>query len=479
VSFRGRLILAIALGLLVVAGGVALERELEPQTSSAPVAASAPISGARYCPHGGGEGWRVWVVIANPGDEATEVRVAARLGSAPPVVTPAVIEPRTHRYFEVPASQMAAATTVEFLGAPVAAGTVAVRPDGGLAADPCAGNPDVRWQVPEASTLRGEEFYLVVHNPFAGESVVDVSILTPKQLLRPGRLQGIVLASGEVKALPLHAFALGEQALAATVSAPLGRVVVAGVGVSRGGIRSVLGVHDAARRWLLPGGGDPAGGTVLVAAPEGQAPFRVSAAGGSGQQPLLELESVPNGTAKAFDIAAPDAAVEVEGQGQIPFIAGRRLLAQAPAPPPPPPQSQGSRGRQPARGQGGGPPPRKEPPAPPPPGDLASTRGLSRAQSRLVALPPVGPEGGPAILVLHNPSVQERTATVTFLGTAAPPPPPTDVAVPPGTLIALPLPAGPPAAALVETDVGGLVAAQVSTEPSAYAVSAAVPMPLG
>lgn len=476
-SLRGRLILAMAIGLLVLAAGVALERELAPRTPPATVAASAPISGARYCPHGGGEGWRVYVVTANPGDDPAEVRVAARLGSSPPQVTPAVIEPRTYRYFEVPASQMAAATTVEFLGAPVAAGTVALRPDGGLAADPCAGNPDVRWHVPEASTLRGEEFYLVVHNPFAGESVADVSILTPKELLRPGRLQGVVLAPGEVKALPLHAFALGEQALAATVSAPLGRIVVAGIGVSRGGIRSVLGVHDAARRWLLPGGGDPAGGTVVVAAPEGQAPFRVIAAGGGGEQPLLELESVPDGTARAFDLAAPDAAVEVEGQGRIPFVAGRRLVAQAPAMPPA--QGQGPQGKKPAKGKGGGPSPRKEPPPAPPPGDLASTRGASRAQSRVVALPPVGPAGGPVILVLHNPSAQERTATVTFLGTSAPPPPPTDVGVPPGTMVALPLPAGPPAAALVETDAGGLVAAQVSTEPSAYAVSAAVPMPLG
>jgi hypothetical protein len=83
------------------------------------------------------------------------------------------------------------------------------------------------------------------------------------------------------------------------------------------------------------------------------------------------------------------------------------------------------------------------------------------------------------ILVLHNPSVGERSATVTFLGTSGPPRPPTDVTLLPGTTAALPMPPGPPAAAVIEVDGGGLVAAQVSTSPTAYAVSAAVPMPVG
>ncbi|HEV3473836.1 MAG TPA: DUF5719 family protein [Actinomycetota bacterium] len=474
----------MAVGLLVVAGGVALQRELARRPTASPAnaaQASAPLSGARYCPHGGGEGWRVWVVVANPSDASSEVRVMARLGSSLPQVTPAIIEPRTYRYFEVPAGQMAAATTIEFFGEPVAAGMVATRPDGGLAAEPCAGNPDVRWHVPEASTLRGEESYLVVHNPFAGEAVADVALLTGGQMLRPGRLQGVVLAPGEVRALPIHAFALGEEALTATVTAPLGRVVVAGIGVSRGGVRSILGVHAPARRWVLPGGGDPAGGTVVIASPGPRAPFHVTATGEQGEQAVLDFESVDAQTARAFDIVAPGAGVVVASQGKTPLIAGRRLLAEAA--PPPPPKGTGGPGKPAQRGPGpkgkGSPPKEKEPPPPPPPGDLAGTRGSARSLPRSVALPPVGPQGAPAILVLHNAGAEERSATVTFLGTAGPPPPPADVVLLPGTTTVIPVPAGPPAAALVETQQGGLVAAQISTTPTSYAVSSAVPMPFG
>jgi hypothetical protein len=480
VSFRARVLVAIAAGSLVVAGGLALQREFGPRSSVSSAAAAVPISGARFCPHGGGEGWRVWVVVANPANEPVQVRVAARLGSSLPTVTPAVIEPRTHRYFEVPASQMAAATTVEFFGAPVAAAMVAARPGGGVAAEPCAGNPDVRWHVPEASTLRGEESYLVVHNPFSAESVVDVAIFAGQQLIRPGRLQGVVLAPGEVKALPVHAFALGEPAVAATVSAPLGRVVVAGVGVSRGGIRSVLAAHEPGLRWILPGDGAPAAGTVLVTAPQAQAPFRVTAAGAAGEQALLDLESVAAGTARAFDIAAPGASVVVEGDGRAPLLAGRRLLAEEPPPAPgPAPKGPGPKGGAAGKGKGGAPQKPKAPPPPPVPGDLASSRGVSLVPSSLVALPAVSPDGGPGILLVTNPSTEERAVTVTFLGTAGPPPPPTDVSVPPGTTMTLPLPGGPPTAALVETEHGGIVAAQVATAPTAYAISVGVPIRIG
>jgi len=480
VSPRGRLVVAGVVAVAVVVGGVAMERRLG-AAPPAPTDVEPGVSGAWYCPHGGGSGWRAWVVVANPTDTPADLVLTSRSGTGPPQASTSIVAPESHAYVEVPAPEMASATVVEFFGSTVAAGMVTARPDGegGVAAEPCADRPATRWFVSEASTLRGQEANVVVHNPFASEAVVDVGLLTGKGPIRHGRLKGLVLDPGQVKAVPVGEFALGEPGVAAEVTAHLGRVVAAGINVSTAGVRSVVGTPAPAARWVLPGAGDPAAGRMVVAAPSGQAAFRADALGQSGQTPLVDLESVPGGSAAAFDLPAEGGGVLVEGEGRQPLLAGRLVVPPAPAPAPErrpkPRKDQERKGG--GRGGGGKGQERAKPEEPPPPepADLASTGGAPAGAARWLVLPATAPEGGPAALLLQNPGGGTATVTVTLLGTGGPEGSPETVEVPPSATVRVDLP-GTPVAAVVESAGGVVVPAQASLDRRTYAVAVGVPL---
>jgi hypothetical protein len=480
-TFRGRLILSILLAASVVGAGLAMESRLGARVP-AETAVPEEVSGAWFCPHGGGEGYRGWVVVANPGAVPADLRLTTYAAGTDPAIGAATLEPGTHRYFEVGVSQMASASVVEFFGSEVGAGMVVAGPDGrGLAAEPCSSRAGTTWYVSESSTLRGEEAHVVVFNPFATDAVVEVALLAGNRMLRPSAFKGVVLGPGETRAFQLNRFALGEDALTATVTALLGRVAASGVVVGKGGVRSILAVPAASRTRSLPGAGDGRDGELVVATPTGlEAPFGAAALTAEGEVPALDLESVPGGTARSFPIEVPDAGLVVTADGPRPILAGRRLVPAAPAPPPDEGREKGREkggGKEQPGGPGGGGPrkeAREEAPSPEP-SDLASTGGGEAAARGWVVPPAVAPEGGPAVLVLENPGPEEAEALITFLGESGPPAEPTTVVVGPRSTERLELPAAPPVTAVVDVSRGSVVAAQVALDPKRYAVAVGTP----
>ena len=469
-TVRARVVLAAAVVTAVVAGGLLMERRL----GAAPVSRSIAgpgVSGARYCPHGGGQGWRAWIVVANPTELSADVVVTSRTGAGPPSSIPSTLAPMTHAYIEVPAPEMASATVVEFFGSVVTAGMVTARPDGegGVGAEPCAEHPATEWFVPEASTLRGQDATMVIHNPFGSEAVLDVRLLGEAGPIRHGRLRGLVLEPGQVKAVSVGRFALGEAGVAAAVVAHLGRVVVGGVHTSTAGVRSVIGTPAPATSWVLPGSGDPGAGRLVVSAPGDEAAFRADAMGEAGQTPLVDLESVSGGSATTVDLPGGASGVRVQGEGAAPLLAGRLLVPPVPEPPPEPRRER-------RRRQGGQGEERREEPAEPPapePGDLASTGGSAAAKGRWVALPATPPEGGPAALVLQNPGGGTAQVTVSPLG--APGLEPQALEIPAASVVVVPLPETP-TPVLIEAAGAPVLPAQVSLDRRTYAVAVGVPI---
>ncbi len=459
---RARLAVAILVAAAVVGGGLAMERI--GAARGRPSASGPGVSGAWYCPHGGGEGWRAWIVVANPTDVEAEVVLTSRSGAGPPASVTSTVAPRTHAYLEVPAPEGASATVVEFFGSPVVAGMVTARPDGegGVGAEPCADGPATEWLLPEASTLRGQEATVLIHNPFGSEAVIDVRLLGEDGPIRHGRLRGLVLGPGRVKAVSVGRFALGAPGVAVAVVAHLGRVVVGGVHTSTAGVRTVIGTPAPAPSWVVPGAGDLGTGRLVVAAPGDEAAFRADALGEEGQSPLVDLESVPGGASATFDLPPGGVGVLVQGEGAAPIVAGRLLIPPAPAPP-------AERRREPGKGQGGDRREGSEPPAPEP-GDLAATGGAPAAKSRWVVLPATPPEGGPAALVLHNPGGGLAEVTVTSLGASLEP---EVVEVAAGSTAVLEMPSSP-TVVMVEATGAPVVPAQASLDRRSYAVSVGV-----
>ena len=485
-SLTTRLLVSAICAVSLAIAGVSLER-----LGARPVDAGSPratISGAWSCPHGGGEGWRVWVTVTNHGAEPVEIRMTTSAGGAAAPATPSVIEPGTLTYFEVAAPLEGSATVVEYLGGVVVAGSVTIAPEGGLAAAPCADSPGSLWHTAEASTLRGETAFLVVHNPFAAQAVVDVILTAGDRQLRPGRLQGVVLGALDARAFELNHFALGEDALGATIVAPQGRVAAASVVVSPGGLRSSLAVAAPASRWLLPGVG--AETDVLVRAmSEQDSPVSAELQLAEGAIPAIDLEAVSAGTAESFGVLETDGGLLVEADGTRPMLAGRRMVLEKQEPVPPSDQKtdeggkdqQGSKKGDAGRKGGGaagaekrGAAKKEKEPPPPPAADLAATEGAPLVADRWVVPPAVSPEGGPSVVLLQNPGDEPVEATVTLLGTGGGEGSPATLTVPPHATVRMQIPDGAPSAALVEGR--GLVAAQASIAPAAFSVILGVPL---
>jgi hypothetical protein len=462
--FGIRLVVAIVVAAAFVAGGWAMERVLGPRPPRS-AAASEEVSGGWYCPHGGGEGWRAWITVANPSSRPTQVRVTTWAGPTPQT-TGELLQPRTHRTVEVPAGLPAAASVVEYIGAPAAAGMVITRPEaqgGGVAAEPCSDRPGTRWYVPEGSTLRGETDTLILHNPFATDAVVDVALVSSRRVLRPGRLRGIVLSPGRVRAFDLGRFALDEDALTAVVTAPLGRVSAAGVTTSAGGVRATVAVPGFSRRWIVPGAGDGAGALVITAPENRPVPFHARAQTADTQSAVVDLETVAAGTALGFDEGAREAGVVAEADGPVGFLAARRLAAaQPPAREEQPGGRPGQRGRN-----------RQEEPPPRSPSDLAATAGSPVASSSWVVLPPVGPDGGPVVVLVQNPGTRPAEVEITPLGLEASGEA-QSLTVPPRTTARVDLPQ--PAAALVRSASMPVVAAGTALGHRTYAVAVGIPL---
>jgi hypothetical protein len=472
---RGRLILAVVASVLVVGVGAVFQRLLgsRPPGETVPTTAS---SGAWFCPHGGGEGWRAWVVVANPTDRPAEVRMTT-YGRGRPRSARTQIPPASQRYLEAPAPGMASASVVEFFGAPVAAGMVTRRGDGGgLAAEPCAANAARHWYVPEGTSVRGQAAHLVVVNPFAQDAVVDVVIATEHELIRHGNLSGVVVEAGRARAFELNRFALGEETLTAEVRVPLGRVAVAGFGVGAdGGLRSILGVSRPSTTWILPAAGDADPTRVLVEAPTGaDAPLQILTQGSEGSKVVLEEESVGAHTAETFELPQGGEGVLVDGAGAAPFVAGRRLTASSPDQPPEPERRQGprrdGRGRRDRRRH------REEEPAPTP--DLASTAGVPAPASSWVAVSPLPPEGGPALLVIQNPGTVAAEGRIVQLSEDGPVRDPIDFRLDPGHTVVGPLGdegSQQPLAVVVRLSGGEVAVAQVAADPEGFAVGVGIP----
>jgi hypothetical protein len=448
---RVRVAVILSLAVLVTGGLVALDRLVGPVSPAVPGphgqrSGPGESSGAWFCPHSGGEGWRAWIAVANPSGRPATLRLTTVGASGGTVETPAEVAPRSSLYLEVPADQPQAASTVEFFGAPVGAGMIVSLPRrDGLAADPCAPDAARTWVVPGGTTIREQRARLVIMNPFAIEATVDVVIAAPRRVLRPGPLRGLVLPPRRSRSVDLNRYALGEEAVAAMVQASLGRVVAGGMGISTTGIRSAIGVSSPARTWVLPGDADDGTTDLQVVVPgREEVPLRVRAQRDGGQAPLVDEASVEAGFAKSFELEAQGASLVVESAGQPTMVVSRRT---------------GSFDS----------------------GDGALTAGASAGPARWLAMPASGPGGLGARLLLVNPGAGTAHGRVTLLSETGPLDAPAlgTVTIGAGRLLVVDLTSVAglrPVAALVEVNDGTMVPAQESISIAGYTVSVGIPL---
>jgi Family of unknown function (DUF5719) len=276
---RGQLLAAVVVAAVVVAAAVGLQHGLGTKAFATAPPAVAP-SGAWFCPHGGGAGWRATLQVANPGSRSVAVRVTSVSEGRPPSVSKTyTVDAGTELALAANAASRGSSSLVEYFGGWVAAGWVARAGGGesGVASEPCAPAAGRTWLLPDGSTQLAEQAtaaknrptldsYVVLMNPFATDAIVSLTLYTDEDApVHPGVWTHVVLKPFRSRAFLLNDQRLGFGTVSASVDAEVGRVVASSLDVNQlGGIRSAMGQRPPTPGTaVLPGGFDQ-GRTELV-----------------------------------------------------------------------------------------------------------------------------------------------------------------------------------------------------------------------
>jgi hypothetical protein len=362
------------LSALVVVGGLFMERELGVR----PVAGAPAfgLTGAWFCPHGGGEGLDGWAVITNPNPRPVRVRLTT-FGSRGVIARRDFSIPAsTQQYRAVRTADAGSATEVEYFGAWVGAEWVMQRTgtSPASAASRCASSSARSWYAPDVATGRGQTAFLVVMNPFAEDATFDVVIRTDRRrAVTPSELSPYVLPAGSSIGLRMNRFLLQapkERIVTAEVHLRLGRAVAGSLSLSAEGLGTEIGAPLLARRWVLPAAGYEDGSTVNLMQPQnrpadltvvGQGPTQERVLTGGPGTLVLEPRQV-----RAFRVQDSSVAGLVVEVGPNALVAAQRRVT----------------------GEGG---------------DPALIGGSLLSRGRWLVLPPLPPNGGQTTIVVQNP----------------------------------------------------------------------------
>jgi hypothetical protein len=266
-----RVLIVVVLVALLVIGGL-IDRlpgqaQLPAVAAIQPVPVAAPalaLSSSWFCAgatdvhvrgsanHGPAAGA---VVIANSGLATATGVVTLVPDSGSPVPVPVTVAPDSRTIVNEDVRSGA-----HWIGAIVNidAGAVAVvqHVNGplGQAATPCATAGSSQWYFATGATLINASEELSLLNPYSTDAVVDLSFTTNQGLEQPQEFQGIVVPPGQLVAVNLGTHLRRRQAIATTVTARSGRLVVwkTDVALQPGPHQALLGTPAASAPFADP-----------------------------------------------------------------------------------------------------------------------------------------------------------------------------------------------------------------------------------
>ena len=323
----------VALGAVAALAGVGVGIASVHQRALSTTGGPQAHSGVWYCPHGGGPGWDVELWVTNPGPTAVSIRVSTFARRSSRTAPMASVPARSDVHLIVRARTRETSSEVEYFGGWVGV-SWAARGGGtesGIASEPCASSLGRTWLMPDGSTLRGQDSWVVVMNPAAVPAIFSLGLDTREGPILTKDWADFVLPARRSIAFFLNAKALGRDPVGAVVQVQAGRVASASLGASRsGGIRATLGITAPERNVLLPSGADT-GRSELVVDDAGttRATYTGTVGATGGPQAIGQLrgETLQPGQAKAYDLTTqPDAAMDLRLSSGTGFAVVRRSL---------------------------------------------------------------------------------------------------------------------------------------------------------
>lgn len=218
---------------------------------------------------------------------------------------------------------------------PLAAGlsgaSSAVYDDGprGLATASCGAPTSHHWFVGAASTPQ-RSGVLELSNPTPGVAVVDVTLYGPKGPVEAAGANGLAIAPGEEKSVPLDNVATGMHPLAVEVTARQGEVAAALADTRHG-------VLDPAGMDLLPQAAEPSRTSVLTGIPGQGEEHRLTVANTGAGPTVARIEVLgPRGAFIPTSLKSLEVPAQAVAETQIPAsaldgdVVGLRLTADQP-----------------------------------------------------------------------------------------------------------------------------------------------------
>jgi uncharacterized protein DUF5719 len=444
---RGRTVILAVVLVLLLAGGGGMLLDRAGARAPEPTAGGRAPSGVWFCPHGGGSsGWQVALSLTNPGTSSVRARVTTFGGgqsTTPKLVT---VPARSRAQVAVTADGRDRASMVEYFGGWIAAGWVARAggDESGIAAEPCLPRAGRSWLLPDGTTEKGQDAYVVVVNPFATEAVFTLTLVSERRTVQQKGWTNFVLGPRLSTAFHLNQHALGEQTVAAEIDVSIGRVAASSLGIdARGGIRSAIGVPAAANQVILPGVADAGPSDLSLIDPGGTAAhYGVTVLGTSGPSPAKDLvaQQLPPRSVRTDHVTAGAEAVVIRASNGV--AAARRSF-----------------GLQ---------------------GDQGATSGAMRPARAWVVSTAAASGGNEVRLYLANPGRQAATVQIYALSLGAVPTEPETVDVPPGTTVPVDRNPGPALSSVVAISrKGTFVPAEASytARGIGFATATGVPIP--
>lgn len=220
----------------VVAGGL-LDRQAGPASTAGaqtvqPVPVAAPadaLSSSWFCA-GATDGGTVpmpgKVVIANDGAQPVNGQITLVGSSAPPVRVPVSLGAYAGTTIAeaVPGGSQWVGAIVDVDGGSVGVEQVNDGPSG-RATTPCATSGSQHWYFPAGQTRVNADEAILLLNPYASDSIVDLSFSTDQGIETPEDFQAIDVPHGSIVGVDLGAHLRRRASIATTVSARTGSVV--------------------------------------------------------------------------------------------------------------------------------------------------------------------------------------------------------------------------------------------------------------
>jgi hypothetical protein len=339
---------------------------------------------------------------------------------------------------------------VEYFGGWIAASWVAQGggADSGVAAEPCAPAAGRSWFLPDGTTVKNQDAYVVVMNPFNAEAVFSLTIVTEARTVRSKDWSNFLLAPRRTAVFHLNDKVLGDTTVATRIDVSIGRVAASSMGISeKGGIRSAIGTPSPAPRVVLAGVADAGPSEIpVLAAGGGAVTYRVTVLSETGAHPAdgLTEERLAPGADQTERVNAPAAALVLQAAEGGRLAAARRSVGLK--------------------------------------GDRGSTPGVAPRSAWMLSTAAAA-DGDEVRIYLANPGsrpIQVRLSALSESGPRAGAE--ATVSVPPGTTVAVPSALDPGHAldsvlAVAQNGTFVPVEASYAATGSGYAVAAGVPIP--